>query len=120
MYKLTTLSILTVLFFCSSCGLGRRLFKQGSFAFSSTQKQTQFDLVSPLFIRGLRPNFTPNSGLELSLGNTIAMIDVESFYLATRDSHHKVIEVFKTQTDLRLFIRNKNEVLEYKEDMFSL
>ena len=61
-----------------------------------------------------------NSGLELLLGDTIAMIDVESFYPATRETHYKVIEILKSQTDLRPFIRNKNEVLEYKEDMFSL
>jgi hypothetical protein len=47
MYKLTTLSILTALFFCSGCGSGRNLFKQGGFPIISTQKQAQFDVIIP-------------------------------------------------------------------------
>lgn len=63
-------------------------------------------------------SLTEREGLELSLGDTIAMINDESFYPATQASYCRVIEIFKNQMDLRLFIRNKGEVLVRKQDVF--
>jgi hypothetical protein len=65
-------------------------------------------------------SLTERKGLELALGDTIAMINDESFYPATPDSYCRVLEIFKSQTEMRLFIRNKGEVLVRREDIFPL
>ena len=62
-------------------------------------------------IVGQIKSLTEREGLEFMLGDTITMINDESFYPATPDGDCKVIEIFKTQTEVRLFIRNKGAVL---------
>ena len=46
-------------------------------------------------------SLTEREGLEFMLGDTITMINDESFYPATPDGDCKVIEIFKTQTEVR-------------------
>ena len=63
-------------------------------------------------------NLTARQKLNISLGDTIQAINDSSVFPATTETYCEVLQLFKSNDQLLLTIRNKGEVLVRRQDLF--